>query len=79
MVGPKAAKVKSKSKPKVPHHPLELTPQLRQLNTRSRMHREEVQRSKPEAMPPDGYRREGTPSLGEGPYAWGKRFFGYFF
>ncbi|CAI8883329.1 hypothetical protein EMIT0P176_30123 [Pseudomonas sp. IT-P176] len=46
---------------------------------RSRMHREEVQRSKPEAMPPDGYRREGTPSLGEGPYAWGKRFFGYFF
>ncbi len=41
---------------------------------RSRIHREEVQRSKPEAMPPDGYRSEGTPSLGEGPNARGKPF-----
>ncbi len=30
-------------------------------------------------MPPDGYRSEGTPSLGEGPDARGERFFGYFF
>ena len=25
-------------------------------------------------MPPDGYRNEGTPSLSEGPYAWGETF-----
>ena len=41
---------------------------------RSRTHREEVQRSKPEAMSPDGCRSEGTPSPGEGPDAWGERF-----
>ena len=41
---------------------------------RSRIHREEVQRSKPEAMPPDGHRSEGTLSLSEVPYAGGKAF-----
>ncbi len=30
-------------------------------------------------MPPDEYRSEGTPSLSEGPYVRGERFFGYFF
>jgi hypothetical protein len=45
---------------------------------RSRIHREEVQRSKPEAMPPDGHRSEGTLSLSEVPYAGGS-LFGYFF
>ena len=42
---------------------------------RSRTHREEVARSRPEAMPPDECRSEGTPSLGEGPDARGERFF----
>jgi len=46
---------------------------------RSRTHREEVQRSKPEAMSPEGCRSEGTTSLSERPYAWGQRFFAYFF
>ena len=46
--------------------------EARSAMRRSRMHREEVQRSKPEAMPPDGYRSEGTPSLSEGPYVRGK-------
>ncbi len=41
---------------------------------RSRIHREEVQRSKPEAMPPDGHRSEGTLSLSEVPYAGAKPF-----
>jgi hypothetical protein len=36
-------------------------------------------RSRPEAMPPDECRSEGTPSPSEGPYVRGKRFFGYFF
>ena len=36
-------------------------------------------RSRPEAMPPDECRSEGTPSPGEGPYVRGERFFGYFF
>jgi hypothetical protein len=31
-------------------------------------------RSRPEAMPPDGHRSEGTPSLGEVPYAGAKPF-----
>ncbi|PZW90798.1 hypothetical protein DFS28_11618 [Pseudomonas sp. 478] len=31
-------------------------------------------RSRPEAMPPDEYRNEGTPSLSEGPDAWGEPF-----
>ncbi|MDF9905909.1 UNVERIFIED_ORG: hypothetical protein OKW15_003865 [Pseudomonas reinekei] len=31
-------------------------------------------RSRPEAMRPDEYRSEGTPSLGEGPYVRGERF-----
>ena len=31
-------------------------------------------RSRPEAMPPDEYRNEGTPSLSEGPDAWGETF-----
>ncbi len=44
---------------------------------RSRMHREEVQRSKPEAMPPDESRNEGTPSPSEGPNA-GAQTFGSF-
>ncbi|RON58538.1 hypothetical protein BK665_00990 [Pseudomonas frederiksbergensis] len=35
-------------------------------------------RSRPEAMPPDGHRSEGTPSLSEGPDA-GASLFGYFF
>ena len=30
-------------------------------------------------MPPDEYRNEGTPSLGEGPDARGEPFFAYFF
>ncbi|MCP2069544.1 UNVERIFIED_ORG: hypothetical protein J2Y84_004870 [Pseudomonas reinekei] len=30
-------------------------------------------------MPPDEYRSEGTPSLSEGPYVRGERFFAYFF
>jgi hypothetical protein len=34
-------------------------------------------RSRPEAMPPDEYRSEGTPSLSEGPDA-GAKTFGYF-
>ena len=38
------------------------------------MHREEVQRSKPEAMRPDGSRSEGTPSLSEWAERWGKPF-----
>ncbi|VVP37938.1 hypothetical protein PS898_04667 [Pseudomonas fluorescens] len=42
---------------------------------RSRIHRKEVQRSKPEAMPPDQFRSEGTPSPSEraerrGPDLW---------
>ena len=41
---------------------------------RSRIHREEVQRSKPEAMRPDGHRSEGTLSLSEVPYAGAKPF-----
>ena len=41
---------------------------------RSRTHREEVQRSKPEAMPPDEHRNEGTPSHSEGPYVRVKTF-----
>ena len=41
---------------------------------RSRTHREEVQRSKPEAMRPDQSRSEGTPSLSERAERWGKRF-----
>ena len=41
---------------------------------RSRIYREEVQRSKPEAMPPDGHRSEGTLSLSEVPYAGAKPF-----
>jgi len=36
-------------------------------------------RSRPEAMPPDEYRNEGTPSLSEGPDARGEPFFAYFF
>ncbi|MNT16080.1 hypothetical protein D3C72_1511680 [compost metagenome] len=36
-------------------------------------------RSRPEAMPPDECRSEGTPSLSEGPYVRGERFFAYFF
>ncbi len=43
--------------------------QARSAVRRSRTHREEVQRSKPEAMPPDECRSEGTPSLSEGPDA----------
>jgi hypothetical protein len=37
LVGPKAAKVKKtqSSKAEMPNHPLQLNPQLRQLNTRS--------------------------------------------
>jgi len=31
-------------------------------------------RSRPEAMPPDECWSEGTPSLGEVPYAWGEAF-----
>ena len=31
-------------------------------------------RSRPEAMPPDEYRSEGTPSLSEGPDARGEAF-----
>ena len=38
------------------------------------MHREEVQRSKPEAMRPDEFRNEGTPSPSERAERWGKRF-----
>ena len=30
-------------------------------------------------MSPDEYRSEGTPSLSEGPDAWGEPFFAYFF
>jgi hypothetical protein len=33
-----------------------------------------LKRSQPEAMPPDECRNEGTPSLGEGPDAWGEPF-----
>ena len=44
---------------------------------RSRTHREEVQRSKPEAMPPDESRNEGTPSQSEVPNA-GAQTFGSF-
>ena len=38
------------------------------------MHREEVQRSKPEAMRPDEFRSEGTPSFSEWAERWGKPF-----
>jgi hypothetical protein len=38
---------------------------------RSQMHREEVQRSKPEAMRPDELRSEGTPSFSERAERWG--------
>jgi len=41
---------------------------------RSRTHREEVQRSKPEAMSPEGCRSERTPSPSEGPDARGETF-----
>jgi len=41
---------------------------------RSQMHREEVLRSKPEAMRPDEFRSEGTPSFSERAERWGKRF-----
>jgi hypothetical protein len=36
-------------------------------------------RSRPEAMPPDECRSEGTPSLSEGPDAGASLFFAYFF
>jgi len=36
-------------------------------------------RSRPEAMPPDECRSEGTPSPGEGPDVRGEPFFAYFF
>ncbi len=36
-------------------------------------------RSRPEAMPPDECRSEGTPSLGEGPDVRGEPLFAYFF
>jgi hypothetical protein len=42
------------------------------------MHREEVQRSKPEAMRPDEFRNEGTPSPSERAERWGKAL-GYLF
>jgi hypothetical protein len=38
-----------------------------------------VQRSKPEAMRPDGSRSEGTPSPSERAARRSKRFFAYFF
>ncbi|WP_162634815.1 hypothetical protein [Pseudomonas putida] len=38
-----------------------------------------MQRSKPEAMPPDECRSEGTPSLGEGPDAGASLFLLIFF
>jgi hypothetical protein len=38
------------------------------------MHREEVQRSKPEAMRPDEFRNEGTPNFSEWAEPWGKPF-----
>jgi hypothetical protein len=41
---------------------------------RSQTHREEVQRSKPEAMRPDEFRNEGTPSPSERAERWGKAF-----
>ena len=53
--------------------------QARSAVRRSRIHREEVQRSKPEAMPPDETRNEGTPSPSERAERWGKPFFAYFF